>query len=233
MKKFSEFLREHAMKIINFKNKKMKLLTKEQEESSENAKICYICKEKLENKYLKAKKYRQVRDHCHYTGEYRGAVHSICNLKYSVPKKIPIVFHNGSNYDYHFIKNGLAAEFKKQFSCLRESTQIYIIFTVPTGKEVTRIGKNGEEITKTVSYILQFIDSKRFMASSLSNLLNNLCEGIQRIKCKFDHDDKKCKICGIKYKYCDCFLEYTNFKDDLVEYKYSRCNRCYQGKFES
>ena len=52
---------------------------------------------KLENKYVKDKKCRKVRDHCHYTGEYRGAVHSICNLKYSVPKKIPIAFHNGSN----------------------------------------------------------------------------------------------------------------------------------------
>ena len=79
--------------------------------------------------------------------------------------------------------------------------------------------KNGEEITKNMSYILQFIDSARFMASSLSNLVNNLCEGIHRIKCKFEHDNKKCETCGIKYKYCDCFLEYTNFKDDLIEYK--------------
>ena len=50
MKKFCEFLREHAMKIINFKKKKMKLLTKEQQESYENSKICYICKEKSENR---------------------------------------------------------------------------------------------------------------------------------------------------------------------------------------
>ena len=103
MKKFREFLREHAMKIINLKKKKLKLLTKEQQESHENAKICYICKEKFKNKYLQDKKHRKVRDHCHYTGEYRGAAHSICNLKHSFSKKIPIVFHNGSNYDYHFI----------------------------------------------------------------------------------------------------------------------------------
>ena len=49
MKKFCEFLRKHAMKIINFKKKNMKLLTKEQQESHENAKIFYICKEKFEN----------------------------------------------------------------------------------------------------------------------------------------------------------------------------------------
>ena len=52
MKKFCEFFREHAMKIINFKKKKMKLLIKEQQESYGNAKICYICKEKFENEYL-------------------------------------------------------------------------------------------------------------------------------------------------------------------------------------
>ena len=57
------------------------------------------------------------------------------------------------------------------------------------------------------------------MASSLSNLVNNLSEGVHRIKCKFRHDDKKCETCGIKYKYCDCFLEYTIFRDDLIECK--------------
>ena len=149
--KLYESLRKHAMKIINFKKKKMKLLTKEQQESYENAKICYICKGKFENKYLKDKKYRKIRYHCHYTGEYRGAVHSICNLKYSVPKKIHIVFHNGSNYDYHFIIKEFAEEFKKQFTCLGENTEKCITFTVPIEKEVTRIDKNGEEITKKIS----------------------------------------------------------------------------------
>ena len=61
------------------------------------------------------------------------------------------------------------------------------------------------------------------MASSLSNLVNNLSKGIHRIKCKFGHDNKKCKACEIKHKYCDCFLEYSNFKDDLTEYKCLHC----------
>ena len=56
MKKFCESLREHTMKTINYKNKKMKLLTKEQNKSYENTKICYISKEKFENKYVKDKK---------------------------------------------------------------------------------------------------------------------------------------------------------------------------------
>ena len=91
--------------------------------------------------------YHKVTDHCHYTGEYRGIVHSICNLKYSVPEKIPVVFHNGSNYDYHFIvKDGA------------EDTGKYTTFTVSIENKVTRIDKNGEEITNHISYMLKFID---------------------------------------------------------------------------
>ena len=57
------------------------------------------------------------------------------------------------------------------------------------------------------------------MANILSNLVDNLSEGIHRIKCKYGHDDKKCKTCRIKHKYYDCFLEYIKLKDDLIEYK--------------
>ena len=93
---FFEFLREHAMKITNFEKKKL-LLTEEQKESYKNSNIYYICKVNFENKYLKDKKYRKVRDHFHYMGECRGAAHSIRSLKYSVPKIFFIVFHNVSN----------------------------------------------------------------------------------------------------------------------------------------
>ena len=63
------------------------------------------------------------------------------------------------------------------------------------------------------------------MASSLSNLVNNLSEEIYRIKCKLEHHDKKCKTNGIRCKYCHCFLEYTKFKNDLIEYKCLFCNK--------
>ena len=86
-----------------------------------------------------------------------------------------------------------------------------------------RIDKKRDEITKNKSYILQFIDSAKFMTSSLSNLLNNISEEIHRIKCKFGHHNKNCET---------CFLEFTNSKDDLIEYKYLRCNKNYQHKFD-
>ena len=66
------------------------------------------------------------------------------------------------------------------------------------------------------------------MTGALSNFVNNLSEGIHKTKCKCRHYDNKCETCGIKYKYCDCFLEYTNFKDDLIEYKSLYCNNNYQ-----
>ena len=91
----------------------MKLLTNEQQNSYQNSKICYICKEKFEDEHAANKKYCKVWDHCHYTGEHRCAAHSVCNLKFSVPKKSLIVFDNGSNYDYHFIIKELAEKFQK------------------------------------------------------------------------------------------------------------------------
>ena len=64
------------------------------------------------------KKYYKVKDYCYYTGKYKGAAHNNCSLKYTVQKEIPIVFHNGSTYDYHFIIKELAKEFDGNFECL-------------------------------------------------------------------------------------------------------------------
>ena len=69
------------------------------------------------------------------------------------------------------------------------------------------------------------------MARSLSNFVNNLSKGIHRIKCKYQHDDKRCETCGIKYNY-NSHTEYANFKDDILEYKCLCCNKNYQHKFD-
>ena len=88
----------------------MELVTNEKQELHQNAKLCYIYKEKFEDKYAN-KKCSKVRDHCYYAGEYGCATHSMCNLKYSIHKEITMMFHNGLNYDsiilsffYHSIK---------------------------------------------------------------------------------------------------------------------------------
>ena len=63
-------------------------------------------------------------------------------------------------------------------------------------------------------------------------LWKKFSEPIHRTKCKYRHDDKKCEICGIIYKHCECFLEYTNLIDDLIECKCFCCNKSYQQKFD-
>ena len=131
MRKFSKDLREHSSKIIDYEKKKMILLTTEEKIYHNKQKICYICKKEFNNN---DKKNYKVRDHCHYTRKYRAAAHNICNLRYNVPKEIPIVFHNGYIYDYHFIIKDLVKEFQGNFECLGMNTEKYITFSVPLKK---------------------------------------------------------------------------------------------------
>ena len=168
MKKFSKDLREHVTKIINYEKKKMIPLTAEEKIYHNKQKICYICKKEFSNN---DKQNYKVRDHCHYMAKYRGAAHNICNSRYKVLKEIPIVFHNGSIYDYHFIIKELVKEFEGNFECLGKNTEKYITFSVPIKKKI-------ENKDLEITYKIKFIDSYRYMASSLSKLVDNLSEEI-------------------------------------------------------
>ena len=115
------------------KKKDMIPLTKKEEKNHNNQKVCYICKNESDTS---DKKHRKVRDHCHYSGKYRGTALNICNLRYKIPKEIPIVFHNGSTNDYHFLIKELVKEFDGNFECLGENTEKYITFSVPIKKRL-------------------------------------------------------------------------------------------------
>ena len=80
-----------------FPEKPMDPLTKKQWKKYNMASRCYICFEQFGD----SKKGPKVRDHCHYTGCYRGPAHRNCNLMYRIPSYIPVVFHNLSGYDAH------------------------------------------------------------------------------------------------------------------------------------
>ena len=67
-------------------------------------------------------KHRKVCDHDHYTGKYRGAAHSICNLRYSTHKDIPVLFHNGSNYDFNLIITEFAKKFRSELQCIPDDS---------------------------------------------------------------------------------------------------------------
>ena len=130
-------------------------------------------------------------------------------MRYKVPKEIPVAFYNGSTYDYHFIIKELVKEFKRNFECLGENTERYITFSVPIKK---RIENKDLEIT----YKIKFIDSYRFMSSSLSKLVNNVSEGIHHNKC-LD---------------CNSCLGYVRItKNEKLLLKYFNCNNYYKKKF--
>ena len=180
-------------------------LTPEEKIYHNKQKICYICKKEFNDN---DKKNYKGRDHCHYMGKYRGAAHNICNLKYKVPKEIPIVFHNGSIYDYHFIIKELVNEFEGNFDCLGENTEKYITFSVPLKKKIEN--KNLE-----ITYKIKFIDSFRFMSSSLSKLVDNLSEEIHNNKCAD----------------CKSNLDYIKTKNEKLILECYNCKQRYRKKF--
>ena len=127
MNNFCLDLREHATKIINYEKEEMIPLTKEEKKMHRRQKRGYICKKRFSTNNNN-EKYHKVKDNCYYTGKYRGAAHSICNLRYKTPKEIPVVFHNNSKYDYHFITKELTEDFEGQFECLGENTENILLF---------------------------------------------------------------------------------------------------------
>ena len=130
-----------------------------------NANKCFICEKPFGND----KNVIKVRDHCHYTGKCRSAAHNACNLHYKIPKSIPVVFHNDSNYDFHLIIKQLAHDFKGPFTCLGENTEKNITFSICSFKKT-------DADKKPISYQIKFIVSFRHMPQSLSNLVDNLAE---------------------------------------------------------
>ena len=119
----------------------------------------------------------KVRDHCHYTGLYRGPAHSLCNLRYKIPSYIPVVFHNLSGYDAHLFIRELGSH-TSDMEVIRKNKEDYISFSVKVPVE-KYVDKNGEEKDKLIE--LRFIDSFKFMSSSLDSLTKNLVGSGKRL----------------------------------------------------
>ena len=166
--KFCETIMAEAKRLYESAPKKpMNKLTKEQNIEFITAKECHICFKKFSTKD------RKVRDHCHYTGKYRGAAHSSCNLRYRIPDYIPVIFHNLAGYDAHLFIKELIKHTTK-IGVIAKTTENYISFSVKV--EVDKfIDKAGNEKSKEIE--LRFIDSFKFMSSSLDSLVNNLAKG--------------------------------------------------------
>ena len=131
-------------------------------------------------------------------------------MQLKIQKEIPIVFHNGSTYDYHFIIKEITKEFDENFECLGENTKKYIMFSAPMKKEI----RNKNKIIE-ITYKIKFIDSFRFMSTSLSKLVDNLSEGIHNNTCV------DCKSC----------LDYMKTKDKKLIFRCFSCKKNYEKDF--
>ena len=146
-------------------------LSKEQWKKYKKATKCHICYKPFTQTNQK------VKDHCHYTGLYRGPAHSLCNLRYKIPSYIPVVLHNLSGYDAHlFIRE--PGSHTSEMGVIAKNKEDYISFSVKVPVD-SYIDKNGEEKDKLIE--LRFIDSFKFMSSSLDSLTKNLVSGGKKL----------------------------------------------------
>ena len=146
-------------------------LTKKQWKKYKRSTKCHICYKPFTLRDPK------VRDHCHYTGLCRGSAHSLCNLKYKIPSYTPVVFHNISGYDAHLFIKELGGH-ASDMEVIAKNKEDYISFSIKVPVE-KYIDKNGEEKDKLIE--LRFIDSFKFMSSSLDSLTKNLVRGGKKL----------------------------------------------------
>ena len=161
---FVEWLEKDIKIIANIPKKNMIFGKEEAERFNETE--CWMCKEE----FKEDDKNKKVKDHCHFTGRYRGAAHNKCNLKYSIPKFTPVLFHNLAGYDSHlFIKELGFSE--GNIDCIPNNEEKYISFT-KTIQVGSYTNKKGE--IKPLHHKIRFIDSFKFMADRLDKLVKNL-----------------------------------------------------------
>lgn len=136
----------------------MEKITKEKRLELNNVKICHVC----------TKAFKEgdeiVIDHCHFTSKARTRLHSACNLLLKSPRFLPIVMHNGSNYDFFFILPELAKR-KLRLTCIPKNQEKYISFSA--------ILESNDPLEKR-SVELRFLDSLKFLDASLATLVKTL-----------------------------------------------------------
>ena len=177
---FCNYIKEEAHRLYHmFPEKSIDPLTKKQWKKYKRSTKCHIRYKPFTQTNLK------VRDHCHYTGLYRGPAHSLCNLRYKIPSYIPVVFHNLSGYDAHLFIRELGAH-TSEMGVIMKNKEDYISFSIKVPVE-KYIDKEGNEKDKLIE--LRFIDSFKFMSSSLDSLTKNLVGSGKRLFGIEDYSD--------------------------------------------
>ena len=165
-KVFVEKLTELTKGIYNdfYRRPKPLRLTRAEQKLFDEAETCHIC-----NKELKEDK---VRDHCHFTGQYRGAAHNSCNLQCRKPMILPVIFHNLQGYDAHlFIKQ--LARLPGDLNCIPSTEEKYISFSKSIKVDEYMSNKTAGQMVP-INFEIRFLDSFKFLQTSLANLVSNL-----------------------------------------------------------
>ena len=169
---FCNYIKGEACRLYHmFPEKPMDPLTKKQWKKYKQSTKCHICYKPFTQTNLK------VRDHCHYTGLYRGPAHSLCNLRYKISSYMLVVFHNLSGYDAHLFIRELGGH-TSDMEIITKNKEDCISFSIKVPVD-SYIDKNGEEKDKLIE--LRFIDSFKFMSSSLDSLTKNLVRGGKKL----------------------------------------------------
>ena len=170
---FVEMIEDDITRIQNIPKKPLIMTQNDWKDFNESTK-CWICQEEFEKDSpsgnpSEARDEKKVRDHCHFTGKFRGAAHNSCNLRYRKPWFTPVIFHNLQNYDAHlFVKN--LGKTEGDIRCIPNNEEKYISFTkkIVVGCYIDKEGKEHE-----IKHDIRFVDSFKFMASSLDALVKN------------------------------------------------------------
>ena len=166
-----DFIRELISHVkqahLNLPKKEMFPLTSQEWKSFREATVCWLCQKGFgEGDLVK------VRDHCHFTGKFRGAAHRSCNLKFQRPKFTPVFFHNLQNYDAHLFVRALGTlDEVLSVTCIPNNEEKYISFSLKFELKKERREEGKEFVVK---HEIRFLDSFKFTLSGLSSLVENL-----------------------------------------------------------
>ena len=222
VKKFCNHIIGEAYRLYHaFSEHPMNPLTSDKNERYKKSKRCHICFRPFTEKNPK------VRDHCHYTGHYRGAAHRNCNLQCKIPSYIPIVFHNLAGYDAHLFIRELAASKPggAKMEVITKNKEDYITFSIKVAVD-KYIDKNGVEKEKEIE--LRFINSSKFMSNSLYSLTTNLVRRGQHLFGFEEYTPKQYELLIRKgiypYEYMSSWDKFIETKLPPKEAFYSKLN---------
>ena len=215
---FVEMLERDIKRIQEkFDFSKKMIFSPKDKDDFEKARVCWICQKEFGSE-------KKVRDNCHFTGKYRGAAHVKCNLQFKKPKFTPVIFHNLSGYDAHlFVKN--LGRTEGNIKCIPNNEEKYISFSkdIVVGEYKN---KKGEKVE--VKHEIRFLDSFKFMASSLESLVGNLgLEKLIQTKKEFGEKAELLSRKGIyPYDYMNGIKKFSEEKLPQKEEFFSKLNDC-------